>query len=474
MPVPQYGFFCQYVEDYLMKIGFTEDQLYTGGYTIKTTFDAAATRIAKRAAEAQVPKHTPGINDSMAIIRPGKKRHEVTVLVSNRDYGLNVRADQTQIAYPYGVQNKFGAGSIFKIFTSAAFLEKGGGINTTIKTPHEYTSHLFKGGADSCPSTGEPNTHWYCLSNFGESSGYPAQMPLQNALATSPNTGFVILEETVGMNKVVDMASRLGLRETMGTNMVGQKPNPKSDDPNFNQSQSQFFRGRNGSPGNASFTLSPAPLSTLELANVGATLMSGGVWCPPTPLVEVLDRNGKKVNYSEQPCEQAVDRRPGEHAGHRHVQGRHLGHRGRRGPLVQLDPADARQDRHHPAEQVGRLRRRHPAAGRRGPGVQRRPQPRGHLRQHAGPAVPVRRERQHLRRQGPGPDLVRRDDPDPPGTRRCASCRRPTRDTSTAGRRARCPTSSATASRRRATGCSGPGTGSPSRRSTRRRRRAPW
>jgi membrane peptidoglycan carboxypeptidase len=304
---PQYGFFCQYVEDYLMKIGFTEDQLYTGGYTIKTTFDAAATRIAKRAAEAQVPKHTPGINDSMAIIRPGKKRHEVTVLVSNRDYGLNVRADQTQIAYPYGVQNKFGAGSIFKIFTSAAFLEKGGGINTTIKTPHEYTSHLFKGGADSCPSTGEPNTHWYCLSNFGESSGYPAQMPLQNALATSPNTGFVILEESVGMNKVVDMASRLGLRETMGTNMVGQKPNPKSDDPNFNQSQSQFFRGRNGSPGNASFTLSPAPLSTLELANVGATLMSGGVWCPPTPLVEVLDRNGKKVNYSEQPCEQAVD-----------------------------------------------------------------------------------------------------------------------------------------------------------------------
>ncbi len=302
---PQYGFFCQYVEDYLMKIGFTADQLYTGGYTIKTTFDARATRIAKRAAEAQVPKHTRGINNSMAIIRPGKKRHEVTALVSNRDYGLNVKAGQTQLAYPYGVMNKFGAGSIFKIFTAAAYLEKGGGIDNTIKTPQSYTSKVFKGGADSCPPTGEPNTHWYCLSNFGEGH-YPAQMKLQDALAQSPNTGFVILEEKVGMDPVVDMASRLGLRETMSTNMVGQKPDPKSDRAEYNQSQSQFFRSKGNSPGNASFTLSPAPLSTLELANVGATLMSGGVWCPPTPLLEVLDRNGKKINYSEQPCEQAV------------------------------------------------------------------------------------------------------------------------------------------------------------------------
>jgi len=305
---PQYGFFCQYVEDYLMKIGFSRDQLYTGGYTIKTTFDARATKIAKRAAETQVPKDTRGINNSMAMIRPGKTRHEVTALVSNRDYGLNVKAHQSQLAYPYGVMNKFGAGSIFKIFTAAAFLEKGGGINTTIKTPHDHTSRVFKGGADRCPSTGEPNTHWYCLSNFGEASGYPAQMPLQTALATSPNTGFVILEESVGMGKIVDMASRLGLRETMATNMYGQKPNPKSDDENANQSQKQFFGPKGGNPGNASFTLSPAPLSTLELANVGATLMSGGMWCPPTPLAEVLDRNGKKVNYSEQPCEQAVSK----------------------------------------------------------------------------------------------------------------------------------------------------------------------
>jgi membrane peptidoglycan carboxypeptidase len=303
---PEYGFFCQYVEDYLMKIGmFSMDQLYAGGYTIKTTFDARATQIAKAAVEHQVPKTTEGIANAMAIVRPGKERHEVVALVANRDYGLNGAAGQTTIAYPYGVMNKFGAGSTYKIFTSAAYLEAGGGINNMMKTPTDYTSHVFTGGADRCPR-GPRGTHWYCLSNA--SASYAQEMTLQNALATSPNTGFVILEERIGMDPVVDMASRLGLRDTMSTNMSGQRPDPSSKNENVNQTQTQFFRSKPGNPGNASFTLSPAPVSPLEMANVGATLMSGGKWCPPTPLLEVLDRNGKKLDITkyEEPCEQVV------------------------------------------------------------------------------------------------------------------------------------------------------------------------
>ena len=56
-----------------MKIGFTEDQLYTGGYTIKTTLRRATPpSMAKAAAEHQVPKNTDGIANTMAIVRPGK------------------------------------------------------------------------------------------------------------------------------------------------------------------------------------------------------------------------------------------------------------------------------------------------------------------------------------------------------------------------------------------------------------------
>ncbi|HEX2291396.1 MAG TPA: biosynthetic peptidoglycan transglycosylase, partial [Pseudonocardiaceae bacterium] len=64
----EFGFFCQYVEDYLKKLGFPHEQLYAGGYTILTSFDANATRLAKEAAEAQVPKDLEGIANTMAIV----------------------------------------------------------------------------------------------------------------------------------------------------------------------------------------------------------------------------------------------------------------------------------------------------------------------------------------------------------------------------------------------------------------------
>ncbi|MET1072721.1 MAG: penicillin-binding transpeptidase domain-containing protein, partial [Umezawaea sp.] len=184
---------------------------------------------------------------------------------------------------------------------AAAALEKGMGIENTMATPASHTSKVFKGGGDKCPPTGEPDTRWYCLKN--SSTTYPASMTLQTALQTSPNTGFVILEEQLGMDPVVDMASRLGMRETMATNIAGVRPDSKEKQDELRISQTEFYKGNGG---NASFTLGPAPVSTLELANVAATIISGGKWCPPTPLQEVLDRNGKPVPVNEQPCEQVV------------------------------------------------------------------------------------------------------------------------------------------------------------------------
>ena len=298
---PEHGFFCSYVLNYLARNGFSQEQLKTGGYTIRTTLDRAITDHAKRAAEGQVAKSTDGIANTMAVVRPGKERHEVVALVANRDYGLKSDQFQTQFDLPSGVENKFGAGSVYKVFTAAAALEKGMGIESTMATPNSYVSRVFKGGGTKCPPTGEPNTRWYCLGNA--TSNYPPQMSLQTALQTSPNTGFVILEEQLGMDPVVDMASRLGMRETMATNIAGVRPDPKAKSKELRISQTEFYKSNGG---NASFTLSPAPVSTLELANVAATIMSGGVWCPPSPIGQILDRNGRPVPVNEAPCEQVV------------------------------------------------------------------------------------------------------------------------------------------------------------------------
>ncbi|MEU7478175.1 penicillin-binding protein [Lentzea sp. NPDC042327] len=296
---PSHGFFCSFLIEYLTEAGFNLEELKIGGYRIETTLDPKITEQAKQAVEAQAPKNTPGVANTMAIVKPGKDSHEVVALVANRDYGLDKEKFQTQFDLPSGVENKFGTGSVYKVFTAAAALEKGIGIDTVIPSPNSYTSRVFKGGAASCPSTGEPNTYWYCLSNHNDR--YPPQMPLRQALATSPNTAFVILEEKTGLDAVVDMASRLGMRKTMATNIAGVAPDPKAVK-ELRVSQAEYYKAN----ANASFTLGPAPSSTLELANVAATIMSGGKWCKPTPVRKVYDRDGKPVELVKPPCEQAV------------------------------------------------------------------------------------------------------------------------------------------------------------------------
>jgi membrane peptidoglycan carboxypeptidase len=302
---PENGFFCQYVEDYLIDLGMSKDDLYTGGYTIRTTLDPKANHAAKESAEQQVSKTQDNVANTLSLVRPGKDRHEVVALAANRDYGPDAAAGQTEFALPSAIANVTGTGSSYKIFTSAAAMERGvAGIYDTVESPESHVSKVFVGGGKQCPPAGR-GMRAYCVTNASE--GGSGSMTLQTALQTSPNTAFVILEEKTGMANVLDMANRLGLRRTMASNTAtGAAPNPEADTAEERQSQSQFFGPTENSAGKGSFTLGVSPTSGLELANVAATILSGGVWCPPTPLGEVTDRHGKPFPVKEEPCEQAV------------------------------------------------------------------------------------------------------------------------------------------------------------------------
>lgn len=181
----------------------------------------------------------------------------------------------------------FGAGSVYKVFTAAAAIEQGMSIHDVIDVPASYTSRVYRNG-----------TAPYTVSNADGVT--PGPRTLQMALATSPNTAFVALSERAGLDNVVDMAARLGLRRGMnGVNTSGQIL--KSDGSN---GPSQAEAIKNGNRG--AFTLGYTPTSVLELSNVGATIMSGGMYCPPTPIEEVKDRLGNPVPLKEAKCERAV------------------------------------------------------------------------------------------------------------------------------------------------------------------------
>lgn len=290
---PDAGFFCQYAVNYLEQAGFTADQINTGGYTIKTTMDPKISAVAKQSVDNRLPPTQDGVANTFDIVKPGTMSHEVLALVANRTYGQNANQGQTMSNLPADVSDTFGAGSTFKLFTTAAALEQGKtGLNAMMPNP--------KMGCFDLPIMNK-YTKPYCLSN--DDATNPDPIGLREALAISPNTAFVGLELATGMDNVLNMAYRLGMRNSMLSNVVAADPRSPQEQAKGGQYAVNQLAHFHNQP---SFTLGTAALSPLELANVGATLDSGGVWCPPTPILSVTDRYGKPVPIVQQPCEQVV------------------------------------------------------------------------------------------------------------------------------------------------------------------------
>ncbi|WP_433799925.1 transglycosylase domain-containing protein [Actinomycetospora sp. CA-084318] len=264
------GFFCRYVEEELAAAGISPSELRTGGYTVRTTLDPDAQ--ARADAAAGRIGDSSGVANVVAVVAPGTTSRPVLALAANREYGPDAAAGQSSL--PLTTAPLRGAGSVYKIFTAATALEQGlVSPDDDLDVPERYTSSISPG---------------YTVENLGS---YDDRMTLTRALATSPNTAFVELEDRIGsIGPVVATARALGLRRSLdapapGGGTVGEAVSAQEQ---------------------ASFTLGPNPTSPLELANVGATLVADGRWCPPTPILSVTDRDGRPVDLPSPACEQAV------------------------------------------------------------------------------------------------------------------------------------------------------------------------
>lgn len=376
----------------------------------------------KAAIDKYASPNLAGISSVMSVIKPGKDAHKVLAMASNRKYGLDLEAGETMRPQPFSLVGD-GAGSIFKIFTTAAALDMGMGINAQLDVPPRFQAKgLGSGGAKGCPK------ETWCVVNAGN---YRGSMNVTDALATSPNTAFAKLISQVGVGRAVDMAIKLGLRSYANPGTA------RDYNPDSNESLADFVKRQNL----GSFTLGPIELNALELSNVAATLASGGVWCPPTQSTSSSTATATK-SRSPPNVRPGGARRAGEHPRQRDEQGRrgqrHGGRFGRRGGL---GSADVRQNRHHRGAPVGRLRGLHQPL--RGGEL--------HLRRLQladrsvfRPAAPLR-QRRLVRRQRAIPHLVRRDEADRQQLRRSAAttdrstlCRRRTRLTGTKRGRSGC------------------------------------
>lgn len=301
----QWGFFCDYFTRWWMQqqaFGATtfdrQQMLNNGGYRVVSSMDLKATDAAFTRISEQISKNNKDAL-MLAAVQPGTG--QVLALAANRNYSLDesknhVSSDPAKAAhdlkgtYPNttnpiisggGDVNGYQAGSTFKLFTMVTALKQGIPLTKTIQAGVVAKTHYII--SPSSPAAC-PGTPYYCPSNAGESEAGTYNM--WSAFGHSVNTYFVPLEEEVGAQNVVQTAEDFGIQ----------------------------FRAPNDAelakPGNAeqwgAFTLGVSESTPLDLAEAYATLAADGKYCAPTPIKQIYDRNGEKIDVGSSTCQKVV------------------------------------------------------------------------------------------------------------------------------------------------------------------------
>jgi membrane peptidoglycan carboxypeptidase len=268
------GFFCDYVKRYLASIGFPQQRLDAGGYTIYTTLN---TQIQSRI-QAAMPFDRWLNRKSVAVMdvldpRSGK----VLAFGVSRRYGVNPK-DPNVTSDPLNVKAAAGAGSTYKTYTLVSALESKTPLRSyKISVGDSYTSKV-------CSNYDNGQKVPYQVKNAGTYGNGPWN--LETATYESVNTFFVALLDqrfNCDLSGPVKAAVRMGLNSF--------KPYAKAT-----------IDGKS-----ASFTLGPDPTSPLDIASSYGTLANRGVYCPPSPVQKIVGPDRKAIALPESACERRVN-----------------------------------------------------------------------------------------------------------------------------------------------------------------------
>jgi membrane peptidoglycan carboxypeptidase len=231
------GYVISWVEKELNKLGFTDEQLLIGGYIIKTTLVKDAQEAAVAAVNKEAPTKAPeNLHIGLAAIKPGTG--EILAMYGGQDY--------LKYQFNAATQGIASGGSSFKAFALVAALEEGIPLTSVWNgdSPKVYDDGI-----------GRP----YVVNNYGGETW--GNTSLLNATIHSINTIYVPLGIKAGVEKVVDVARRAGIPESV--EMIA-------------------------SP---SVSLGSSSPHVIDLANAYATFAAQGVYAKPFIINEVQGPN---------------------------------------------------------------------------------------------------------------------------------------------------------------------------------------
>ena len=185
------GYVISWVEQELNKLGFTDEQLLVGGYIIKTTLVKDAQEAAVAAVNKEAPTKAPeNLHIGLAAIKPGTG--EILAMYGGQDY--------LKYQFNAATQGIASGGSSFKAFALVAALEQGIPLTSIWNgdSPKVYDDGI-----------GRP----YVVNNYGGETW--GNTTLLNATIHSVNTIYVPLGIKAGVEKVVDVARRAGIPESV-------------------------------------------------------------------------------------------------------------------------------------------------------------------------------------------------------------------------------------------------------------------
>ena len=185
------GYVISWVEQELNKLGFTDEQLLVGGYIIKTTLVKDAQEAAVAAVNKEAPTKAPeNLHIGLAAIKPGTG--EILAMYGGQDY--------LKYQFNAATQGIASGGSSFKAFALVAALEQGIPLSSIWNgdSPKVYDDGI-----------GRP----YVVNNYGGETW--GNTTLLNATIHSVNTIYVPLGIKAGVEKVVDVARRAGIPESV-------------------------------------------------------------------------------------------------------------------------------------------------------------------------------------------------------------------------------------------------------------------
>ncbi|MBW3577180.1 MAG: transglycosylase domain-containing protein [Actinobacteria bacterium] len=215
-----------------------EDAPFTG-YRVEVEMDLDLQRLADQV----IADHLDGRADSGALVAIDPRDGGVRAMVGGPDY---VRQPLNT-----AVESRRPAGSAFKPFTLAAFVEAGYAPSSRFRAPREIDVEVP--GPD------------VTVTNYGR-AGYGVQT-VREATTTSTNTVYMQMVATVGPEAVVDVARRAGIRSEL--------------------------------PAVPTITLGVGSISPLELATGYATMAGGGVLTEPRLIRQVVAHDGTVVRRDE-------------------------------------------------------------------------------------------------------------------------------------------------------------------------------